>query len=63
MGTLMNMYSDLDKLQVTSIYDTIWIRAHKAGDTFSVSLQRKDIHAIREALNQIEEYINGQENR
>jgi hypothetical protein len=63
MSAMMNMYSDIDGMQVTSGYDTIWIRTRNTRDTFSASLQREDIRAIREALNKIEEYINGQENR
>lgn len=61
MSTLMNMYSHHDKIKVTPEGDTIWIRDSR--DAFSVSLQLEDIHAIREALKKIEEYINGQENR
>lgn len=61
MSAIINMYCDLDVINVTTDGDIIWIKAHNTSSTFSISLDTKTIARIRAALNKAEEYINAQD--
>lgn len=61
MSAIINMYCDLDVINVTTDGDIIWIKAHNTSNTFSISLDTKTIARIRAALNKAEEYINAQD--